>query len=751
MVKFFTLTIFLFYTVCSSSAAIKTWIGASGGTYSTGTNWSGGTPPTSLDDIVFNTTVTVIIDGAKTVNSLTITGNSSVLWQGNNASTIVSMNCSSCTSSIDVGSTLTVTGTTNSNKCELTMVSSAIFNINGTLNLGITGYTGTTRLNATNGSVITVNGALNMVGSGTSVSLSSITNYIVNGVQEMKRTGGQFPVGSYAITARNIISGCTAAYPTFTSSQVTTWGIIEFNAPNNTTNGSGGACIFSSNAICQDFRVINTNTGNCTLAASGSTARVLTVNGNLTSNSGTVLNINSTSAGANSTASGINALGTVNIQGDVASTGSATGSFIAFTGTTNQPITIAGTITNDVSLNFNNATGFVLGSNITMSGTANSILSFTNGLINGGTYTLANANTNPASLVGGSATAYLYNGKLKRGIAASTGSYNYPLGNAANYKPGNINFTTAPSTSGTLTGSFSIIGPNFPNPSLVEGTINNISICSIQGSWFMDKDAALTPSTYAATFTSNGNTDISDYTKLVLVKRPTTPANGNWSLDGTHITTTGSNTAAVLQRTDITTGFSEFGIGGEINVSLPTTILTFNANITGATNTVYWTTTTEVNNRKFVVQRSANGANFSNIGEVTTQAMGGNSSTALNYTFVDAAPLTGKAYYRLQVVDNANGIKNSGIVTLRRGAGQLEIVDVKPNPTTGTVYFNVLGTSTTINVNVLDLSGKTVIRKGLVQTTNFSVDMSKLANGMYILQAIDAQTGEKALFKVLKN
>ena len=186
-------------------------------------------------------------------------------------------------------------------------------------------------------------------------------------------------------------------------------------------------------------------------------------------------------------------------------------------------------------------------------------------------------------------------------------------------------------------------------------------------------------------------------------------------------------------------------------LTLPVGLTNLRGAVTGATNTVYWTTTTEVNNRKFVVQRSANGANFSNIGEVTTQAMGGNSSTALNYTFVDAAPLTGKAYYRLQVVDNANGIKNSGIVTLRRGAGQLEIVDVKPNPTTGTVYFNVLGTSTTINVNVLDLSGKTVIRKGLVQTTNFSVDMSKLANGMYILQAIDDQTGEKALFKVLKN
>jgi trimeric autotransporter adhesin len=183
----------------------------------------------------------------------------------------------------------------------------------------------------------------------------------------------------------------------------------------------------------------------------------------------------------------------------------------------------------------------------------------------------------------------------------------------------------------------------------------------------------------------------------------------------------------------------------------PVTLSNIRGELTGATNTVYWSTATESNSNKFVVQRSTNGSSFTTIGEVATKAINGNSNTILNYSFIDANPVQGKAFYKLQIVDNSNAIKYSPIVTLRRGAGKLEIVDVRPNPTTGTVYFNVLGTSGNVTVAITDLTGKLVINKGLVQSNNFSVDMSGLANGMYILAATDSRTGEKSVFKVLKN
>ncbi len=179
--------------------------------------------------------------------------------------------------------------------------------------------------------------------------------------------------------------------------------------------------------------------------------------------------------------------------------------------------------------------------------------------------------------------------------------------------------------------------------------------------------------------------------------------------------------------------------------------LSINANITGATNTVYWTTATESSNRKFVIERSTNGVNYSPIGEVATRAINGNSTGILSYNFVDVNPVQGKQYYRLQMVDNGGRATYSQIVTLRRGGGKIEIVDVRPNPTTGIVYFNVLGVSNNVNVAIRNLNGQTVIAKGLTQSNGFNIDLSKLATGMYILEVIDVKTNEKANYRVIKN
>jgi PKD repeat protein len=178
--------------------------------------------------------------------------------------------------------------------------------------------------------------------------------------------------------------------------------------------------------------------------------------------------------------------------------------------------------------------------------------------------------------------------------------------------------------------------------------------------------------------------------------------------------------------------------------------LKISGQVTGATNTIYWSTETETNNNKFVVERSVNGNVFSKIGEVNTKAVNGNSSVTLNYEFVDANPLEGKALYRLQVVDNINIVKYSPIVTLRRGSNKLEIVDVHPNPTNGIVYFNILSFNKAVKISLLNVSGQVLINKGIVRNNNFSIDMSKYASGIYVIEAKDLNTGEKSIFKIVK-
>jgi GEVED domain len=197
------------------------------------------------------------------------------------------------------------------------------------------------------------------------------------------------------------------------------------------------------------------------------------------------------------------------------------------------------------------------------------------------------------------------------------------------------------------------------------------------------------------------------------------------------------------------TSFSRFFLHGGSSVLLPVTLTNLRGEVTGATNTVYWTTEQEQNNRKFIIERSADGSRFDAIGEINSLAPNGNSSSRLNYTFADNTPLNGKSYYRLRMVDLNDRQTTSGIVTLLRGKGKFEIVDVRPNPTTGLVYFNLLGNSTGATVVVRSLNGSEIMRKSLLQSASFSVDMSGFASGMYLLEATD-RNGEKATFKIVK-
>jgi hypothetical protein len=184
--------------------------------------------------------------------------------------------------------------------------------------------------------------------------------------------------------------------------------------------------------------------------------------------------------------------------------------------------------------------------------------------------------------------------------------------------------------------------------------------------------------------------------------------------------------------------------------TLPIVVQSVNANITGNTNTISWTTASENNIKKFVVERSVNGSTYISIGEVASQAINGNSTIEIHYSFIDANPVKGKQYYRLRIVDKNERISYSPIVTLRRGGGAMQITDVRPNPSTGIVYFNIIGANNTANIVLRTLNGQQILHKNLVQSSNFNVDLAPLSAGVYILEAVDVVTQEKAVYKLVK-
>ncbi|MDX2285124.1 MAG: hypothetical protein NW241_13245 [Bacteroidia bacterium] len=94
----------------------------------------------------------------------------------------------------------------------------------------------------------------------------------------------------------------------------------------------------------------------------------------------------------------------------------------------------------------------------------------------------------------------------------------------------------------------------------------------------------------------------------------------------------------------------------------PIELLSFSAKADDEAVILNWSTAWELNNAYFTVQRSQDGNLYQTIGE---QPGAGNSSTTLHYQAVDAAPLTGVAYYRLRQTDFDGAFTYSPVVEVR--------------------------------------------------------------------------------------
>jgi len=80
-------------------------------------------------------------------------------------------------------------------------------------------------------------------------------------------------------------------------------------------------------------------------------------------------------------------------------------------------------------------------------------------------------------------------------------------------------------------------------------------------------------------------------------------------------------------------GFKNMTISNISANTLPVGFGTVSAKISSGRLQVDWTTRNEVNNEKFIVQGSKDGANWTNLGTVVSKAELGNSATTLNYSF----------------------------------------------------------------------------------------------------------------------
>ncbi len=182
--------------------------------------------------------------------------------------------------------------------------------------------------------------------------------------------------------------------------------------------------------------------------------------------------------------------------------------------------------------------------------------------------------------------------------------------------------------------------------------------------------------------------------------------------------------------------YAEFNDGNVIPVEL----ISFNAKQAGTRVDINWVTASEVNNSKFVIERTANnetGKNFLPIDEVA--AVGNSSITNYYGPVVDSKVEMGKSYiYRLKMIDRNGDYEYSDekIVTLTSINGTINLDDVKPNPASDntTVEFT-LGNEMEVTVALYDVNGKEVISIASGRMNQgvhkFDVNTSQIPSGSY--------------------
>jgi surface protein len=162
-------------------------------------------------------------------------------------------------------------------------------------------------------------------------------------------------------------------------------------------------------------------------------------------------------------------------------------------------------------------------------------------------------------------------------------------------------------------------------------------------------------------------------------------------------------------------------------VSLPVTLISFDASRLESSSVLTWETTEETNSDRFEIQRSLDGKGWHQIGVL---ASSGESTVLRTYTFEDRAPQKGLNYYRLKMVDRAAAGKSGSFAYSRIRSVDFDnttLTRIYPNPASSRLFFD--GYSNIKSVVVYNLAGPKLLedKKMTVQ----GMDVGKLLPGLY--------------------
>lgn len=337
------------------------------------------------------------------------------------------------------------------------------------------------------------------------------------------------------------------------------------------------------------------------------------------------------------------------------------------------------------SLTINNSNGLSISNAVTLS-SASAPLVLTDGIISGATITVSAAYTGAGG--GGSASSHVSSTLNKIGNT----SYEFPVGNGTVYRPIGISGITS---SSTYSATYFQANPKTAYGTALGAGVNHIGVCEY---WTLNRTAGTGSAFVQLNFGGSCNAGPVPYVNdpaTLLVARWNGSQWVNEGNDGTATGTTVRSVAAV-------TSFSPFTMGSSSVLNpLPVKIGAIRAYEKGAGVQIDWTAFTEIDLEKYIIERSADGQHFAQIGDVVAL----NTATESRYGYYDPSPLAGINFYRLKNLDldGKSGYSNIVRVDLNKDRKAMTVYP-NPLPAGGTLSLSLSGFAKG-NYRVLVLNG----------------------------------------------
>lgn len=226
---------------------------------------------------------------------------------------------------------------------------------------------------------------------------------------------------------------------------------------------------------------------------------------------------------------------------------------------------------------------------------------------------------------------------------------------------------------------------------------------------------------------------------------------------GRPLSWTGAGNVVIGEEMDATSRnvavLSNLTVGNVAASILPVNLLEFTAAKNNDKTLLQWSTDNEVNFSHFVVERSADGKEFSSIHTVNTSAA---SSSVKKYELSDNFPNSGINYYRLKMVDKDGKSEYSATVKIMMPSATTAKISCFPNPAVNYVNINISNAEkgicdysvSTLQGHVIKAASATL--NGASQTLRIDLP-GNIPSGILIIKLYNRQTNTTESFKIIKS